>query len=767
VNTRVWTEPESVLVPEAFRDAVGGNPLVAALLWRRGIRDVQRAQAFINPMLYQATTAFALPDMDAACARVVMAIERGERVGVWGDFDVDGQTATALLVSALGDVGLTPHYYIPDRETEGHGVYVPKLRQWVTEQRISLVITCDTGIAAHEAVEAARTLGVEMVITDHHQLPPTLPDALACVNPQRLEAGHPLRTLAGVGVAYKLIEAVFARGGAAVSEVERYLDLVALGLIADVALLVEDTRFLTQQGLARLRNSERMGLRALYAAAGLDAESLDERDVAFTIAPRLNALGRLGDANHGVELLITQDNERAQVLANQLEGLNNQRRMLSKQVYAAAENLIQRDASLLDYNALVVAHPHWPGGVIGLVANQLAEAYQRPVVMLSLADDVARGSARSVEGVDITAVLHSQQHLLLGYGGHAMAAGLRLPAARVQEFRRGLSQAIGTVKQFGDAPALAIDASVALGMVDLSLVEQMRRLAPFGAGNPAPILATNGVSIVKQRKVGRGGEHLVFTVEDGDDHQREVMWWGFDAEELPSGSIDLAFTARVNRYKGETKLQLEYVDLRALEPQAETTHAQQVFVDCRANPHEGLAQARARYASVIVWHEGGTLDGVEVVARDGLVPCEALVIWSAPPSYQVLADAIARVNPKVVYVALAYSPTLKLMEFLERVGGIAKYAIAQLGGQVDLARAAARLGVTSKLVMLGLRYWSAQGKIRIVNKNNEIWFVESGVGEGTREDSESVLRQIQRLIDEVNAFKGYMGRIELDSALLL
>lgn len=762
MNTHIWKIPSRLEIPEAFRVAIGGHPLVAELLWRRGIQDIQRAQAFMNPRLYQPTSAWALPDMEQAVSRVVLAIERGERVGIWGDFDVDGQTATALLVSALAAVGLKAAYYIPDRETEGHGVYVPKLRQWVMEQRLSLVITCDTGIAAHAAVDAAREMDVDVVITDHHQLPDVLPKALACVNPQRLEVGHPLRTLAGVGAAYKLIEAVFERLGRDLTTTDAYLDLVALGLIADVALLVDDTRFLVQRGLSQLRETRRVGLQALCETAGLDISTLDERDVAFSIAPRLNALGRLGDANLGVELLTTQDTERARILANQLEGLNNHRRMLSKQVYSAAESLIQRDPSLLDYNALVVAHPHWPGGVIGIVANQLAETYRRPVVLISVVDNVGRGSARSVEGVDITAALHTQQHILSRYGGHTMAAGLTLNTDRVGEFRRGLSNSIGAVMRVEATPVLPIDAFVPLAEVDLSLVSEIRRLAPFGAGNPAPLLASDGLSIVRQRKIGRNGEHLAFTIEDVQGHQREVMWWGQDEEILPDGKIDLAFSARVNRYKGETKLQLEYVDLRVLD--AQSVHSQKmsrVFVDCRATPHECLAEARAQHRSLAIWHEGE--DAIPSALRYALAPSEALVIWSAPPSYQVLLEVLEHVDAQHVYLALGDNVTPSAAVLAQKIGGLAKYAITHLGGAVDLERAAAKLGVTTKLVILGLNYWALYNKIRIVSKQETVWVIDNGGGRETINDSEVIMEQISRLLDEMRAFRSYLTKASVES----
>jgi single-stranded-DNA-specific exonuclease len=462
-----WLDPPPVEIPASFAD-LGLPPLIAQTLVRRGITTPEAARAFLDPHSQPIVSPFELPGMQSAVERIFLAIRREEQICVWGDFDVDGQTATALLVQTLGALGAEVTYHIPIRAVSSHGVHIPQLTE-IIDRGAKLILTCDTGITAHEAVEYAKSRGVDFVITDHHEPGPTLPDAAAVVNPKLLPEDHSLGTLAGVGVAYKLAEALFSqkpllpgreRAGVRV-ETESLLDLVALGLIADVALLTGETRSLVQKGLEALRNSKRLGLKAIAQLAGQPLSQANEEYVGFVLAPRLNALGRLGDANPAVELLITANQSRANVIAGQLEGLNAQRKLLTSQVYQAAEAQLRADPSLLTQPAIVLGNPAWPGGVVGIVASRLKERYNKPVILFNTAEgEPARGSARSIEGLHITEAIAAQSDLLLGFGGHPMAAGLSLAQENLPAFRKGLCKTIEGMlgKSAREEPTLQIDA---------------------------------------------------------------------------------------------------------------------------------------------------------------------------------------------------------------------------------------------------------------------------------------------------------------------
>ncbi len=537
----MWIEPSPVQVSESLREAVGGHPLVADTLARRGLTTVEAARAFLDPDQYRPAPPTDLPGAVEAAERLERAIRRGELICVWGDFDVDGLTSTATLLSTLQDLGAAVRYHIPTRQEGGHGVHLPALRRLIGEG-VQLVLTCDTGVTAHEPVAYAQAQGVDVVITDHHDLPPDLPAAYAVVNPKMLPADHPLRELPGVGVAYKLAELLYERASRA-AEVEQYLDLLALGIVADVATLAGDVRYLLQRGLERLRRAERLGLRVMMESADVRPDWLTEEHIGFELAPRLNALGRLADANVGVEFLSTADLARARMLAAELEGLNAQRKLLCDQVTQAAESQLERDATLLEQAALVLSHPSWPAGVVGIVAGRLAERYHKPTILIATPDgELGRGSARSVEGCDIHAAIAAQGEMLERFGGHPMAAGLSIQSERIPQFRRALSR---TVRQMcadlGRRPALHIDGYLPLSDLSLDLVAQIERLAPFGPGNPPLTLASRGVTLTSHTAVGRSGEHLRLTVENAEGTSQTVLWWQGAGRGLPEGRFDLAY----------------------------------------------------------------------------------------------------------------------------------------------------------------------------------------------------------------------------------
>ena len=568
--TKTWVEPRNVSVPADLQTMVEGHPLVAATLVRRGFATIDRARPFLSPDEYTPASPSELPDLDKAVARLETAIRDQEPICVWGDFDVDGQTATSLLVSTLRDLGAVVSHYIPLRATESHGIKLPALEK-VIAAGARLILTCDTGVAEHEAIAYAQGQGVNVVVTDHHTLPPTLPEAHALVNPQMLPEDHPLRPLPGVGCAYKLAEALYDRAGCH-SDVEKHLDLVALGIVADVAQQVGDARYLLQKGLEVLRETERLGLQVLMETSELDPATLSAEHIGFVLAPRMNALGRLADANVAVELLTTADRGRARILTMQLEGLNAKRKLLTGQVFQAALAQIEQDPSLLDHTALVLSHPLWPAGVIGLVASRLTERYNRPTLMIATPEgEMARGSARSVEGCNITAAIAAQSEMLESYGGHPMAAGISIESGRIPEFRRALSrtvqQMMGDVEQVA---GLQIDGYLSLEDISLELVADLERLAPFGRGNPALTLVSRGLSLSSHREIGRNGKHLQLILEDDSGMTQKVVWWQGVGWPLPQGKFDLAYVVRSSNYRGKSEVQVEWIDARQIEvPAAE------------------------------------------------------------------------------------------------------------------------------------------------------------------------------------------------------
>jgi single-stranded-DNA-specific exonuclease len=647
--------------------------------------------------------------MAIAVERLQRAIKQSEAILIWGDFDVDGQTATTLLFTALRNLGANVQYHVPLRDGEGHGINLNKLREWLA-RGIKLIITCDTGITSHEAVNVASAAGVDVIITDHHLLGDTLPAALAVINPMRLPVEHKLRELPGVAVAYKLIAALTS------SSCDELLDLVALGIVADVAELKNETRYLLQRGLTMMQVSPRPGLLALLQSAEVNQLELDETDIGFKLAPRLNAQGRMGNAADSVELLSTLDAARAADLAYQLEQMNARRKLESQLIEDSARNLIEREPSLLDYAAIVLSHPDWSGGVAGIVANRLADAYHKPVVLLCEENDKAFGSARSVAGINITDALKACREKLTKFGGHAMAAGLSLRREDVFEFRRLLSRAVRSMTaEVAEEPVLTIDGDVQLKEITRELEQDLRRLAPFGNGNPALTLATTDLRMIRKKKLGRKGDHLELIVADEAGNQQRVLWWNVGDRALPTGRFDLAYNLQLSRFKNEADLVLEFVDLQPRESEVIEVGSKDFFQveDCRNSddPHAKLAEILATDPDAIVWREADS--SVIGNNRTELLQAETLIVWTSPPGPDEWNAALESVKPRrvVFFGQLPTEPTLE--SFLQRLAGLLKFALKSKGGETSLQELAAAMAQRTDAVRYGLNWFQQKGQLGI------------------------------------------------------
>ncbi len=778
-----WIEPAAVTPPPALRAAVGGHPLLAEILTRRGLTDPAAAVAFLDWQRYVPAPPEELPGVAPAADLLWQAIRQRRRLAVWGDFDVDGQTATTLLVDALRDLGAQPLYVIPHRLSEGHGIKLPTLEKLLA-QGVDLLLTCDTGVAEHEAIALARGRGVQVIVTDHHDLPADLPAVEALVEPKLLPKSHPLRELPGVGVAFILMQALYRRAGRSGDEA-RLLDLVALGIVADVARQVGDTRYLLQRGLLQLRQSSRAGLQALMAQANLDPRRVDAETIGFQLGPRLNALGRLADATQAVELLTTTDITAARILAAQLEGLNNERKLLCDQVEAAAQEMLARDPSLLDTQMLILAHPAWHPGVLGIVANRLAEQYRRPTLLLMpTPDGLARGSARSVPGVDLGEAIAANAHLLERFGGHSGAAGLTVRIERLPELRRALSNTVAAVRTTpDDAYALTLDAVLPLQDLSLPLVQELNRLAPFGEGNPPVTLATFGVTVLGHRLIGRTRRHRKLTIADAQGHVQDVVWWGGADADLPEGTLDIAYSLAQNEYRGETSLQLVVAGVRLRRPAAVEAPAAPAAIpitDLRGLP-DPLAEVRRLLSSGDAWQIWGeghvALEG-PVRDRRNLDAGRPLIIWSAPPGRTDLDRVLERVAPPQLALVNLTTAEDRLELFLRNLLGMVKYAITRRGGELHVPAVAAGLGQRELTVRRGLAWLELFGRVQIqgwqTSDRVRLAPVQEAMSHGRvmdRMDSEAsqeklravAQAELQALLAEAAAFRAFCRRAPIEA----
>lgn len=734
--------------------------LVAETLLRRGISRPEEAEAFLYP---EKRPLCPFPEIEKAVEIIALAIRKRERICVWGDFDVDGQTAAALLVQTLQSLGADAAYYLPIRGKESHGVHIESLKP-IIDSGAKLLLTCDTGITAHNAIDYAVSRGVDVVVTDHHDPGETLPNAKAILNPKLLPQEHPLRNLAGVGVAYKLAEALL---DSRISNIElsnvELLDLVALGLIADVALLQNETRSLAKRGIEQLRITNRAGLRAMAELAGASLDTLTEETIGFTFAPRLNALGRLGDANPAVELLLTHDSARARVIAAQIEGLNAQRRMLTKQVFDAAESQLRENPQMRNEPAIVLSHPNWPGGVVGIVANKLVERYRKPAILFNESDDgLLRGSARSIEGLHITEAIATQKDLLIGFGGHPMAAGMSLKKENLPAFRKGLGDAIE--KQLGtivlEEPALPIDAWLAFSDLSVSLAESLEMLAPFGAGNPELTLATRGVIVRSIKEIGKTKEHLRLAAEDENGETQSFLWWGGAGEELPPTDVklDIAYSLRATSYRGQKQTTLQFKAFRVLEQKpVEVRESKLEIRDWRLERGKWKELTNA-----LIWAEGA--DQNKGKSRFELTQADEFVIYTAPPSPAELRKALAIVQPKLVYV-VAVPPAEETTEaFLKRLAGLCKFALNNKNGKTSVQDLAAAMAARETAVELGLQWLAAGGQIAVSLEEGMVTLSKE-----TREKNPYLQAELfvalRGVLGETAAYRTFLANAELKTLL--
>ena len=578
--------------------------------------------------------------------------------------------------------------------------------------------------------------------------------------------------LAGVGVAYKLAEALFDIGKSKLeSQVSNIdlLDLVALGLIADVALLQGETRSLAQKGLQALRTTQRLGLKVMAELSNTNLETLTEDTIGFSFAPRLNALGRLSDANPAVDLLLTQDPARARVLAAQIEGLNAQRRLLTSQVYEAAENQLRTNPKLLLDPAIVLSHPNWPGGVVGIVANRLVDRYHKPAILLTESDDgILRGSARSIEGLHITEAITTQRDLLLNFGGHPMAAGLSLPKENFSAFRRGLGKAIE--KQIGaiirEEPTLQIDAWLGFDEINLELAKSIELLAPFGAGNPELTLATRGVTLKSVSEIGKTKEHLRLTVEDEDGQSQNILWWNGAGEELPtSGSkFDIAYRVRATTFRGQNQVALTFEEFRITQaPTIEVRPALEIS-DFRSNIE------KFEEVNVLTFAEGK--DKAKGVDRYHLQPADEFALYTTPPSATELRNMLAIVKPQKIYV-VGMAPQFENTalpkitdEFLTRLAGMTKFAINNKAGKVSVQELASATAQRENVIRIGLEWLAAGGHVTMAGEA-EALTLSAGKGETNQYLQKELYVAIRGILQETVAYRDYFARANLEAVMVL
>jgi single-stranded-DNA-specific exonuclease len=572
---RIWSfHPHDGAAIQSLSGQLRVSPLLAQVLIARGFTTPDDARTFLDTRLSDMHDPALLPGVVEAAERIIAAVQSKRRITIYGDYDVDGVTSTSLLWHCLQLCGATVDYYIPCRMAEGYGLNSAALRQLHEEDPSRIVVSVDCGIASVAEAALAREIGLELIITDHHHIGDELPDAAVLVHPGLNDGVYPFPGLCGAGVAFKLAWEICRQlgdGKRATPRMRAYLKsavgLAAVGTVADVVPLIDENRAIVRYGLQSVRENAPVGFRALLSAADLlEKEELKAEDIAFGLAPRINAAGRLGQARLAVELLTTEKPDRAIMLAQHLDKLNKDRKTVERRILKQAKELVEQNPEWQDHKTLVLAHRDWHQGVIGIVASRIAEQFEKPTVMISLRDDGSgHGSGRSFAGFALYDALAACQQTLDGFGGHQAAAGVRVQATAVDEFRTSLANwAELNFQPSEEDTALRIDAEVLLSEVTLGAVKELERLGPFGAGNPLPRFVCNGIQLAEPPKtMGEGDRHISIRVKQHRKVLRAVAfgrgdWCGPLAE--ATGPLSITFAPVINSFGGYDRVELQLID---------------------------------------------------------------------------------------------------------------------------------------------------------------------------------------------------------------
>ncbi len=562
----VYAQTEDENAVSALQKELGVPETIARLLAIRGISTFELAKLFFRPNLKNIHDPFLMKDMELAANRLAHAIRESEKIVVYGDYDVDGTTATSIMFTFLKEFGCKVEFYIPHRFKEGYGISEDGIK-YAVEQKAGLIVSVDCGITAIDEAQFARQEGVDMIICDHHTAGDAIPDALAVLDPKRPDCDYPFKGLSGAGVAFKLVTATLRKLGLPEDHSFKFLDLLAISIASDIVPIVDENRILMREGLKMLNSNPRPGIKALMELINLVPGNIGTSQIVFSIGPRINAAGRLGDATAAVELLIADNSADARASALELEAINIRRRKIDSDTMDKA--LEQLDAKFdIDKNSSVVLHdPEWHLGVIGIVASRLVDKYCRPTIMLSTVDGMVKGSARSIKGFNIYNALKKCEDLLVQFGGHEYAAGLTLNEDQLETFRERFNKIVHDQMSMDDfEPELMIDSNLDLGQVDVRFWKLLRQFEPYGPNNMKPLFVSSGLRVIGTPTVVGNG-HLKMKVAQNGSVTFEAI--GFNMHEyLPAvrtckdGSLSMAYVLEENTWNNRTTIQIRIKDIK-------------------------------------------------------------------------------------------------------------------------------------------------------------------------------------------------------------
>lgn len=740
-------------VVNKISEKFASTKLVEKLLATRGIIKKTDIKEFLNPLDTKLTHPNAFTDMQKAVERLSIAIDKGENILVYGDFDADGVTSTALLLRTFKEIGAKVEHFIPDREAHGHGLNVKALVKLMTTLKPKVVVTCDCAVSDVEQVEFINSFKIDVIITDHHEAPEILPPALAIINPkapnaldENLSAKNieHLASLAGVGVAFKLAQALLEHYNR-LDFVYDILPYVAVGTVADLVPLIGENRYFVAKGLQLISSGKHYGLQKLLESAGYVLEQgITSEQIAFGVAPRINASGRLDSVEEALNVLVSDNKQEIEMAIISLNNFNKIRQELCENVFLEADEMLKNDGN--NDNAIILFNPNWHIGIIGIVASKLVEKYYKPTFLMTYSEETKqiRCSARSVEGIHLYDVISANSELLDGFGGHEMAAGLSFSTEKItfEQVKKALNQTVD--EALGGkilTPILKVDLVLEPNEVDGNLISDIERLQPFGAANPNPVFVLNNLKLFQKKLMGSNKNHLKLIVEDSQDNTYDCIWWSRGDVSLTTGdTLDIAFCPQINTFNGNTSIQLILQDVHAENLQDEESVVTKNN-DVRIYDHR---KKTGIYMSVEDYVKGSDLDiavfaedkrvvdklksyktlSERVINRQSVKNCDVMMFFDYPSCQEIFDLVIKKASPRFIHFMNYDAKKIDEKEFLKTFSGMLKFASNNKNGVFDLNRSATFLAETQDTIVELLNVFEESKMIKILKKGEIEYKIE-------------------------------------------
>ena len=729
-------------------------PLVERLLATRGINKPEDIKEFLNPLEIKLTHPNAFSDMQKAAKRLIKAIDEKENILIYGDFDADGVTSTSLLLRTFRELGANVDYFIPDREKDGHGLNNKALVKLMASKKPKVIVTVDCASSDVEQVQFVNSFKIDVIITDHHEASEILPPALAIINPkaqnaldEKLSAKEieHLTSLAGVGVAFKLAQALLEHYQK-LDFIPEILPYVTVGTISDVVPLIGENRYFVAKGLQLISNEKHWGLKKLLESAGYNLEQgITSEQIAFGVAPRINASGRLDTVDDAVKVLTSDNKQEIEMSIISLNNFNKVRQELCESMFLEAEEMLKNESN--KDNAIILYNPKWHIGIVGIVASKLVEKYYKPTFLMTYSEETkqVRCSSRSVEGVNIYDVLSANSELFDGFGGHAMAGGLSFNAEKVtfEEVKKSLNSTIDELLDGRELlPILKVDLKLEPNEVDGNLISDIERLQPFGAANPNPVFVLNNLTVLQKKLMGSNKNHLKLVVQDSQNNTYDCIWWSKGDISLVSGDVlDIAFCPQVNTFNGSTTIQLILQDIHADNLKDEDIVAQEQSSEIKVFDHRKKTDifssvedyVRTSNLNIAVFAEEKViLDKLKsykvlsekVFNRQNMQKTDAIMFFDYPASQEIFDEIIKKSSPKFLHFMNYEVKKTDEKELLKTFSGMLKFSYNNKSGKFDIERSASFLAQTKETVVELLNVFTQSEIIKVTEKGASEYKIE-------------------------------------------